>query len=151
MTANPPISVDSVLKDFASSGSRHTSNPPPTHQPYEPAAPDPIAMPEPQEVNHGCYTELPVPQLMLDVQFQDKTQLALPYHDLQSITLNPSGTLTLAFTPATLIIKGSHLQHIYKRLQGHYVTSLRPSSQLTKKQTEPDPRIESIQQTQASA
>jgi|GEM_PF-5140517 len=135
----PTITPDDVLSAYVNTGQKASPEAVASAQTFTEAV-------ESQEVDHGCYTELPVPQLMLDVQFKDKTHLALPYHDLQSIRFDPSGTITMVFTNTTIVIKGTHLDPLYRRLQGHYVTTMHLSKSLDNQTGTSTPKITSIQE-----
>lgn len=68
---------------------------------------------EPEPTITESYTEMPTHVAMLDLVDEAGNHTALPYHALESVHFNPSGTITLKYHSQEVTLTGRNLKPIY--------------------------------------
>jgi hypothetical protein len=82
--------------------------------------------------------------IMLDIEFQNGSRLALQYYDLAGVRLNGAGLLVLYFGQGTVTVKGRHLTELHEKLSLHQVVRIREQHVSALEQPESEPFIDRI-------
>ena len=100
--------------------------------------------PEPQVQTSACYTEQAIGVAMLDLELEDGSRLALPYHDLESVGFDPDGRIELTYRSRRVTFRGSALLPLHKALTGHRVGSVKAGGRFAPGSSDTSPWVMSI-------
>ena len=92
---------------------------------------------------HACFTEHAIGVAMLELELEDGSRLALPYHDLESVGFDPDGRIELHYRSRKVIFRGTALLQLHKALTSHRVGSVKAGGRFGS-ETPSDPFVKSI-------